>query len=468
MTKLSERLSKLYLEGSKTMAWIEANGIKIDTDALERHDAETTTAIKEGEDALRDDPVYATWRRRFGTKTNLQSHEQLGEVVYRDLGYQVEYRTKTGRASTNEATLSRIDLPFVKRYFEVAKLRKLKGTYFAQLRRETVNGFLHPFFDLFAAVSGRSGSSAPNFQNVPIRNPKIGKIIRSCFVSRKEDWRLVEIDFKGIEVAISACINRDPTLIAYVSDPSTDMHRDMAMQLFLLDAFDAAKKPIRHSSKNGYVFPSFYGSCYFQTAPALWRMSRDIPYGSGTLQDHLKSRGFVKLGECDVEKEPQPGTYEYHVREIDRDFWGSRFRVFGQWRKDEYARYLRNGYFESPVGMRWEGVYKRNDVLNYSTQQSAFACLLNTANRARKWIRSSGMESLMVGQIHDSMVFDAPESEIQKLLTGVTRVVEEDLPMEWNWICVPLTAEVEVCPPGGSWVEKQPWEKKDGVWGPRS
>lgn len=464
-THLNEDLRRLYLEGSRTMGWIQSNGVRIDEGALARHDAETTERIRLGEEALRQDTFFEKWRRRFGRKTNLKSHAQLAEVLIGDYGYRPESVTPTGKARTDEAALARIELPFVRDYLAVSKLHKLQGTYFQQLKREILDGFLHPFFDLFSAVSGRSGASLPNFQNIPIRNPEIGQIIRSCFVSRWPNGRLVEIDYSGIEVRIGCCLHRDPRLINYVEDPSTDMHRDTALQLFFLAREQvAACKGVRHAAKNQFVFPQFYGSVYFQCAPALWRTAEKLTLDGQPLLDHLARRGIKALGACEPGRDPQPGTFEAHVRDIERDFWENRFPVFAKWRRDAYREYLKKGYFESPVGMRWTGIYNRNDVINYGTQQSAFACLLLALVMLHKWLLRSGKRTLIVGQIHDSMVLDVPEDELQEILDVVIRIITEDVPAAWDWIVVPLTAEVDVCPVGGSWADKKPWTKQNDLW----
>lgn len=464
----SKALHRLYLEGQKTMAWVEANGIKIDTDAVAKQSALCTKKIHEGEDELRDDEMFRKWVRRFGTRTNLQSPAQLGEVLFKEMGIVAEFKTKTGRDAANEEALSKIDLPFLRKWFRVAKYRKIKGTYLAQIEKEVLDGLIHPSIDVLRAISGRSGMSEPNLQNIPSRNEAIMKIIRSCFVARHPDWRLIEIDYKNLEVRISCCLHRDPNLIRDVTHPDADMHRDLAAQIFMIPKADAAaNKAARHVAKNKFVFAQFYGDVSFQIAPKIWRALDSVRIGGGDALDHLARKGIKELGPCGPGTRPTPGTFAHHLGQIERDFWGNRFRVFGEWRREEYRRYLERGYFTSPTGMVWRGVYRKNQVLNFGTQCSVFNCLLNALVRLHKWLVHTRKRSLVVNQIHDSMLLECPPEELDEVVGTAVRMMTEDVPLEWDWICVPLGAEVEVCPQGGCWRDKEPWDAEGGKWSGR-
>src|SRR5690606_20675796 len=102
-----------------------------------------------------------------------------------------------------------------------------------------------------------NSSDSPNFQNLPIRNPKMAKIIRSAFIPRSDRHVLVEIDYSGIEVRVAACYHKDPVMIEYINDPTKDMHRDMAAQCYLAPP-EQVSKQMRYCGKNMYVFPQFY------------------------------------------------------------------------------------------------------------------------------------------------------------------------------------------------------------------
>ena len=114
-----------------------------------------------------------------------------------------------------------------------------------------------------------NSSSMPNFQNYPVRDEQLKTIIRKAIIPRK-GGQLLEIDYSGIEVRISVCVHKDPKMLEYINNPTTDMHRDMAMELFLLEEEEVSKES-RYCSKNGFVFPQFYGDYYESCAKSIWQ-----------------------------------------------------------------------------------------------------------------------------------------------------------------------------------------------------
>src|SRR4029077_4537362 len=114
-----------------------------------------------------------------------------------------------------------------------------------------------------------------------------------------------------------------------------------------------------------------------------------------------------ELGECDPDVyDPRPGTFEEHVKKIERNFWDVRFRGYLDWKRDFYAEYLKRGRFDMLTGFRCEGVFEKNQVVNFPIQGSAFHCLLWALVDLQRWIIKNKMGSLIVGQIHDSMLLD--------------------------------------------------------------
>jgi DNA polymerase I-like protein with 3'-5' exonuclease and polymerase domains len=187
----------------------------------------------------------------------------------------------------------------------------------------------------------------------------------------------------------------------------------------------------------------------------------------------LEKQGIKELGECNPRRRPRPGTFEFRVKEVEELFWKKRFTVYDQWKKDWFAAFQKNGGFKTLTGF-WigaiggkQGLLKRNDVSNWPIQGAAFHCLLWTLIQLTKEIRKRKMKTKVVGQIHDSVIADVPEREIQDYLEMAKRIMTVDLPKAWTWINVPLDTEAEVCPLGGSWHTKAVWEKVGGVWCPK-
>jgi len=311
-----------------------------------------------------------------------------------------------------------------------------------------------------------NSSQNPNFQNFPIRDPERGKLIRQCFIPRKGRV-LVEIDYSGIEVKIAQCYHQDPVMFKYLTDPNSDMHRDMAVDCFLLGDAKEVTKQSRYVAKNQFVFPEFYGSYYVDTAAGLWNAigSMKLVTTAGVpLKKHLARKGIKELGLCDPNKRPRPGTFEHHIKAVEDDFWGKRFSVYAKWKEQWFRAYQSKGYFDMLTGFRCKGLYKRNEVINLPVQGAAFHCLLWSLIQLQNYIIKKGLRTLIVGQIHDCLVLDVPMSEIQIILNAARRIMTKNLVREWRWITVPMGIEVDVTPEGGSWFDKAPWECEDDVW----
>ncbi len=140
--------------------------------------------------------------------------------------------------------------------------------------------------------------------NIPNRDEQSKKICRGALYPR---WgnQLFAPDFKGIEVCIATAYHQDPTMLRYLRDPKSDMHGDMTKQLFKLKKFDInykEHKTLRDATKNGFVFPEFYGSYYKSCAHSLaidwggltdgkWKPGQGLEMPKGNLSDHLIKKG---------------------------------------------------------------------------------------------------------------------------------------------------------------------------------
>ncbi len=447
----------LLQQGAIALAEVESNGICIDTDYIERTVRRCRRRVKRLTRQLDKTDVMKAWRRRFKSKTNTQSNVQLAEVLYDVMGFKPpEQETKGGQRPTNEKSLGMINDPFVQKYLEIKKLRKAINTNLLGLLREVVDGKLHCFFNLHTVQTYRSSSDAINFQNQPVRDEMIMNLVRTAFVPRK-GRRLCEVDYSGIEVRIAACYHKDPRMIDYICDPSKDMHRDMAMECYKLPLAEVTKN-IRYCGKNMFVFPQFYGDWYIDCARSLWdAMGKlHLTTTSGTpLRQHLMDMGIRRLGDLDPREKPQPGTFEAHIQQVERRFWKKRFPVYDKWKTKWFEQYKKRGYFETLTGFVCQGHMKRNEVINYPVQGSAFHCLLWSLIRiVRRELKRRKMKTLIVGQIHDSIVADVPDEEMDEYLALCQRVMVDELRKHWPWIIVPLEIEAEAT------AIDEPWSKK--------
>lgn len=454
---------QLLHQGAVELARVESNGIRIDTRLLQETKDRLDSKISSLRQHLESTDIWQEWKKKFRARASLTSGDQLASLLFEEMGYTPTDYTETGKPSTDEQALQKIDHPEIPNLIRFGKFSKARGTFLKGIERELVGDRIHPFFNLHTVRSFRSSSDSPNFQNFPVRDKEISEIIRKLFIA-SEGCVLGENDFKGIEVALSASYHKDPNFIRYITTPGKDMHRDTAAQLYLLRPEEVVKD-IRYGAKNKFVFPQFYGDFYVSCARSLWEWIRQgklkSPQGD-SLYEHLARQGIRKLGACDPKAPPKEGTFEKLVKEVEDDFWNRRFRVYGQWRKDWYSAYLKKGYFDLLTGFRIEGVLGRNAVTNYPVQGSAFHCLLWSLIEINRLLRRYKMKTRIVGQIHDSLISDIVESELVDYWTIVEDVTTRGLPRHYPWLVVPPEIEYELAPPGVSWHGKKEVKFKDG------
>jgi hypothetical protein len=286
-------------------------------------------------------------------------------------------------------------------------------------------------------------------------------MIRRGILPCKSEHQLGEVDYSGLEVRIAACYHKDPAMIAYINDPAKDMHRDMACRCFFLKAAQVTK-PIRFISKNSFVFPEFYGAYWKSIAPAMWEAAgAQVLAGKTTLQQHLQAHGVAGLGTLKMDEKGyfHPATndcFYAHIQRIEIWFWTKKFPVYAAWRKSWYDSYLTRGSFRTLTGFRCRGEMRRTEVINLPIQGSAFHCLLYSLIQIQQWLVANEMETRLIGEIHDSLLFSFHPDEVQMVLKKAQKVMCEDVRRHWPWICVNLAVEAEIAPPGKSWAEMAP------------
>lgn len=442
--------------GALALSKVEANGIRIDKKYLKTATQKAKDRITAGEERLKQSQVYKAWRRAYGVKTNLDSTQQLGKVLFSILKYKSVERTNTGRPKTDIDSLGTLNIPFVNNYLLVKKQKKALGTYLKGIAREVdPEWLLHVIFDLHTVVTYRGSCSKPNFQNIPTRDEKIKKLIRQCFIARP-GHRLVEIDYSGLEVNIAACYHKDPAMLKYINDPTKDMHRDMAAECFKCKP-DQVGKVERYCGKNMFVFPQFYGSIFVDCAQNLWTAMKqmNLMVDMIPMREHLKRQGIKGLGNLNPNASHSKRSFVGHIKEIERKLWEERFPIYAQWKQDWWERYLKQGYFNTLTNFTCSGYYKRNEVINYPVQGSAFHCLLWSLIELQKEIKKRELKTKIVGQIHDSIIADVPEAEFEEYITLAREIMCERIRWNWKWIIVPLDIEIAATPVNGNWFEME-------------
>ncbi|HEX5036715.1 MAG TPA: DNA polymerase I, partial [bacterium] len=388
------------------LAKMETNGVKVDVPRLRKTSADYEAKLKDIEKSV---------RAAAGTEFNLNSTKQLGEVLFEKLKLPVIRKTKTGYSTDVDVLteLSRAhEVP--KQLLEYRTLSKLKSTYLDALA-DLVNpetGRVHTSFNQTVAATGRLSSSDPNLQNIPIRSEE-GRKIREAFIPEKGNV-LLSADYSQIELRILAHMSGDPTLVkAFAEDK--DIHAATASGIFGI-AEDRLTKEQRGVGKT---------------------VNFGILYGQGA---------FGLSQQLGIE----PSEAENYIRNYYAQFASvAAFKegVLAQARRDKlvrtlYGRLRRFPDIESPnanVRAMWERT-AFNTVFQGTAADLIKKAMIAIQNRIEKDFPGA----MMLIQVHDELVFEAPEKDIEAFAKMVKEEMEGVADLK-----VPLKVDVGTGPNWG-------------------
>lgn len=276
-------------------------------------------------------------------------------------------------------------------------------------------------------------------QNLPKRNKFIMNLIRGGISAPIPNSIFTEADYGSLEVRIAACYTKDPVLIKYINDPTTDMHRDTATTLFFVPG-PVVDKMVRFHAKNGFVFANFYGASAKSCARNLWKVVPELNDTEGRpISEYLEENGIYGYND-----------FEEHIIDVQNKFW-KKFKVFKKWQEATIQGYHENGFIQNKLGFMRRGFLGRNEIINTNIQGTAFQCLLWSAIQVAKRRREEGWKSRVIGQIHDSMISCIVPEEFDHVSATIKYVMEEKLRKTFPWVIVPMEAEFEASEPGGTW-----------------
>lgn len=442
---------EFFREAQWALDVAHANGLRVDMDVLARAEPEVQAKIdKAYEIVVNDRHINRIWN--WDEPFSPRSDRHLRHLIYDLEGIEPFEWTEGGKGglepepSVDSDTLQKIvvELPILKPLLEFRRWFKVMD-YLNLFRAEQYDGWLHPNYNLFGVRTFRSSSSSPNFQNIPKRDKAIKKLLRSMLFARK-GHKIIEYDFKSMEVCIAAAVTGDKNLIKYVSDLSTDMHLDSSVTMFMLEK-SKVSKALRNVTKNAFVFASFYGSYFVQTAKDIWeQISVDDPVAVFGLdvKKHLKSKGITCYED-----------WERHVEKQEHILWNDRFPDYQKYREETYELFKKQGYIDYPNGFRYFGPSGKNQVLNSPVQGPAFHVQLWAFTEITRIMEERGMRSRFMGQIHDAMVADVHPDEEDMVDALVLEYATLKVRKHWDWISVPLVVEKEASPVDGSWAEME-------------
>jgi uracil-DNA glycosylase family 4 len=444
-----EKGLRLLIDGTQTLARLHTNGIRLDTELAEKHRQTLTRRMKRYKTLIMDSEEVSKWKGK--SEFNPNSEPNLSELLYNILGYKGRKGVDGEEIKkVDEATLESFNSDFCDHLIKYRKNKKLRDTYLNGFCKEEVDYIVHPFFKLNNVDTFRSSSDSPNFQNVPKRSAE-GQYITRSILKPSPGNRLVEYDYKALEVTIAGCVFQDPTWLEYCRDLSKDMHRDTAMEIlyYIKEEWDALPKEIskaaRQAAKNGYVFPSIYGSSGRKAAAGMW------PQLPEEVKEHLK-----KIRNKSWPKGIQSfRDFEARMVEYDQEYWGNRYPIYGKKKMKLYDQYERKGFIDQVTGFRCYGPMDFTQVVNYPVQGPASHVKLWALHCIEKELRERNMKSKPIAEVHDSMLFDVVPGEEKALDEMVHRLGSKNIEEQWDWVIAPLILEKERSAVDGSWHEME-------------
>lgn len=432
MTEGMKKAQNLFVQGSMELTKAEYNGLHCDKEETEKSMMRISKKMKFYEDKVYSSEELKKWDRE--EKFSISSTQDLSHLLFDILKYPYTTTTSTGKPKADKKSIEKYNSsPFVQDILEWRKWKKTRDTYLKGIVVESCNNVIHPFFNLHNVDSYRSSSDSPNFQNYPKRNEEVSTIIRKL-LKPSEGHKLGEYDYHAMEVNVISSYNKDPNLIKFITS-GNDMHRFIAKYLFMKEEKDVTKKE-RYLAKNGFVFPTFYGSFYEHTGSDMWEVLED------STRQELRGKGVKEKSD-----------FIEHVKSVESKFWNEWFPVAHEWTDKVIKEYDSKGYIDLYTGFRCYGPMSRNQVINYHIQGTAFHCLLWTFIQVSRILEARKMQSKLIGQIHDALILDIDPEEESRVdhiieLYGTKKIRET-----WPWIAVPLQMEKSVSEISGNWAE---------------
>lgn len=407
--ELEEVATMIEFPLSEVLADMELKGVKIDSDMLKKFGVTLSEDIQEIEAKIFD---------AAGCTFNLNSPAQLGDLLFNKLNIPTGKKTSTGKFSTNEEVLTELALQYdVPKYIlEYRGLSKLKSTYVDTLPElvEPSTGRLHTSFNQSVAATGRLSSSGPNLQNIPIRTAK-GREIRRAFIA-EDGFKLMSSDYSQIELRIIASIANDEAM-KEAFERGEDIHARTAAEVFGLADLNEVTPEQRRKAKE---------------------VNFGIPYG-------VSAFGLAqRLGISNTEGRQMIEAYF------------NRFPGIKEYIHETIAFAKDHGYVKTLTGRRRyipdiqsgnaaaRGFAERT-AINMPIQGTAADLIKIAMISIHNYLKDGNFLSRMLLQVHDELVFEIHESEVDSVPSEICRRMEEAMP-----IGVPLKVEMGIA---GNWLD---------------
>ena len=406
--RLAEVLDHLELPLISVLSRIERNGVAVDAERLYEQSQQLEQRIRELESE-----AFELAGREF----NLGSPKQLGQILFEEQKIPVIKKTPKGAPSTAEAVLEELalDYPLPKVIMQHRGLAKLKSTYTDKLPRllNKKTGRVHTSYHQAVTATGRLSSSDPNLQNIPIRTEE-GRKIRQAFVARP-GYRIVAADYSQIELRIMAHLSEDKGLLEAFAE-GRDIHTATAAEVFGT-SLEKVSGDQRRSAK-AINFGLIYGM-------SAWGLARQLRIDRSQAQTYI-DRYFDRY----------PGVARY----MDR--------IRTQAAED--------GFVETVMGRRLylPEIHSQNrnrrqgaerTAINAPMQGTAADIIKQAMIDVDAWLAEGEFDALMVMQVHDELVFEVAEAQVERFIEQVQARMQAAASLS-----VPLIVEAQS---GANWDE---------------
>jgi DNA polymerase I len=389
---------------------MERAGVKLDVAALREYSQQLGREIIDIEEQIYE---------QAGTRFNIGSPKQLGEIIFERLRISgAPKMTKTKQYATSEEVLAKLAHrhPVIDLVLEYRSLTKLKSTYLDSLPDLVHHGtgLIHTSYNQAVAATGRLSSQNPNLQNIPIRSDK-GREIRRAFIPRSDGRVLLAADYSQIELRLIAELSGDQKMLADFSE-GRDIHTATAARVYGIP-LEMVSKEMRRNAKT-VNFGIIYGISAFGLAERL-----NIPRteAASIIENYFRE---------------YPGIKAYMNESINRAReQGFVETILGR------RRYLRDIRSANAVV---RGFAERN-AINAPIQGSSADMIKVAMIRIFGEMKSSGLQSLMIMQVHDELVFDVPTDEVDRMKDIIHRNMVDAIPLK-------VAVEVEMST-GLNWLE---------------
>lgn len=407
---LEKLFDKIEMPLMKVLVDMEWEGINLDIIALNNMSKELVEELIHLETE-----IYSL----AGEKFNISSPKQLGDIIFDKLKLgNKPKKTKTGQYATGEDVLLKLahKHKIIDLLLEYRQLQKLKSTYVDALPNEVnpQTGRVHTTFAQTVAATGRLASNNPNLQNIPIRTER-GQEVRKAFIAKDKNHKIISADYSQIELRIIAAMSKDPAMIASFNH-GEDFHKATASKVFHIPMGQVTRE--QRSQAKTVNFGIIYGVSAF-----------GLSEQTGLSRSESKSL-------IDAYYEAYPVLKEYIAEQV------------------QTAR--KNGYVETLLGRRryLPDIHSGNSVVRSHAERNAVnAPIQGTAADIIKIAMIQIYELLnerkyrtkLLLQVHDELVFDAPDEEIKEVSALIKKTMENSVKIE-----VPLIVDIGV---GPNWLD---------------